>query len=99
MRKLSPAVAAVTASLALVGGAGVARRRAGRGKRVVYPGNGAAPQVQVSSTGNGCKALRAPASAPSIRPYKPRIPHTLQVHYEVPTAPLVRPLQVAELGD
>jgi hypothetical protein len=69
-------------------------------QRVTYTGNGAAPVVQVSSTGDACAAAGAPAPLPSASPEvtspHPAAPHLIQVQNKSRTA---SPLTYAQAGD
>jgi hypothetical protein len=68
----------------------------GRGtctQRVVYSGNGAAPKVNVSSTGNACASIGHPVALPKAQPPQRALPpHTLWVENRLP----VRPIEVAQ---
>jgi len=70
----------------------------GRGtctQRVVYSGTGAAPKVDVSSTGNACGRTGNPVALPETQPSRRVIPHTIQVENHAGA----RPMEVAQLRD
>lgn len=48
-------------------------------RRVTYSGNGAAPIVQTSSSGDGCAGTGMPAASPGLQPPKPAAPHLIEV--------------------
>jgi len=61
-------------------------------QRVVYSGNGAAPKVNVSSTGNACASIGHPAALPKAEPPQRALPpHTLWVKNRT------QPIEVAQL--
>jgi hypothetical protein len=63
-------------------------------RRVVYPGDGATPKIDVSDTGNACAALGLPASDQVVAPH--RMPaRTIEARAARPDAPI----QLAQLGD
>ncbi|MEJ1978587.1 MAG: hypothetical protein WDN49_23210 [Acetobacteraceae bacterium] len=70
-------------------------------RRVTYTGNGAAPKVDVSATGDGCTRAgipagdSVPAALPDIQPQQRTIPHTLRVENRSRLAPM----EVAQLGN
>ncbi len=69
-------------------------------QRVIYGGNGAAPKVEVSSTGNACASEAVPMAAPGVQVRPQRaVPRTWQVDYRTrfPARPI--PLRVAQLGN
>lgn len=69
-------------------------------QRVTYAGNGAAPRVEVSSTGNACASEAVPMASPSVRvPPRRAVPRTWQVRYRTRPAWRSAPVQVAQLGD
>jgi hypothetical protein len=59
-------------------------------QRITYSGNGAAPIVQTSSTGDGCAGTGTPASSPELPAPKPAAPHLIEVqNHTHKSAPLV----------
>jgi hypothetical protein len=70
-------------------------------QRVTYSGNGAAPVVQVSSTGNACAAAGVPAASPEVTTPSgtapsPAAPHLIQVQNK---SRVPAPLTYAQAGD
>jgi hypothetical protein len=65
-------------------------------QRVTYGGNGAAPVVQVSSTGDGCAGAGMPAAAPPVQAPPHETPHLIEVRNQPRTA---APLIYAQAGE
>ncbi len=69
-------------------------------RRITYAGNGAAPKVEVSSTGDACAhagmGAGMPISSPDVKAPQPRsLPHTVTADSRASLAPL----QVAQLNN
>jgi hypothetical protein len=59
-------------------------------QRITYKGDGSAPVVQVSSTGDACASAGVPATAPQMQAPAHAAPHLIQVRDNTrPGAPLV----------
>jgi hypothetical protein len=65
-------------------------------QRVTYAGNGAAPIVQVSSTGDACASAGMPAVTPGVQAPAGGAPHVIQVR---DNARHIAPLTYAQAGE